>query len=69
MEDSVLLTKEDKALLLRVSSMLEEILETLEFLEDEDTMKSMKEAEEDIEAGRVRSYDKLIEELKETGEI
>jgi len=32
----VLLTDEDRALLLKVSSLLEEIVETLEILEDEE---------------------------------
>jgi len=66
---SVLLTDEDRALLLKVSSLLEEIIETLELLEDEDAMKSIKEAEEDVKAGRVRGYNEFIKELKESGEI
>jgi len=66
---SVLLTDEDRALLLKVSSLLEEIIETLEILEDEDAMKSIKEAEEDVKAGRVRDYKEFLEELKKSGEI
>ena len=66
---SVLLTDEDRALLLKVSSLLEEIIETLEILEDEETMKSIKQSEEDVKAGRVMGYDELLKELKESGEI
>ena len=66
---SVLLTDEDRALLLKVSSLLEEIIETLEILEDEETMKSIKRAEEDVKAGRVRGYNEFLKELKESGEI
>jgi len=66
---SVLLTDEDRALLLKVNSLLEEIIETLDILEDEDAMKSIKEAEEDVKAGRVRGYDEFLKELKESGEI
>jgi len=66
---SVLLTDEDRALLLKVSSLLEEIIETLDILEDEDAMKSVKEAEEDVKAGRVRGYNEFLKELKESGEI
>ena len=40
----MLLTDEDRALLLRVSNLLEELIETLEVLEDEETMKSIKES-------------------------
>mgnify|MGYP000017518250 CR=1 FL=1 len=58
----VLLTDEDRALLLKVYSLLEEIIETLDILEDEETMKRVEEALEDVRAGRVRSYDEFIEE-------
>ncbi len=66
---STLLTDEDRALLLKVSSLLEEVIETLDILEDKDTMKSIEEAEEDVKAGRVRSYNEFIEELEQSGEI
>jgi len=65
----VLLTDEDRALLLKVYSLLEEIIETLDILEDEETMKRVEEALEDVKAGRVRSYDEFIEELRKSGEI
>jgi len=65
----MLLTAEDRALLLRVSNLLEELIETLEVLEDEETLKSIKEAEEDVRAGRVRDYDEFLKELKKSGEI
>jgi len=65
----VLLSDEDRALLLRVSSLLEELLETVNVLEDEEAIKAIKEAEEDVKAGRVRSYNEFIEKLKKAGEI
>ena len=65
----VLLTDEDRTLLLKVYSLLEEIIETLDILEDEETMKRVEEALEDVKAGRVRSYDEFIEELRKSGEI
>jgi len=66
---SVLLTDKDRALLLKVSSLLEEIIETLDILEDKDAIKSIKQAEEDVKAGRVRSYNEFLKELKQSGEI
>jgi len=66
---SVLLTDEDRALLLKINNLLEELIETLEILEDENTMKAIKEAEEDVKARRVRSYNEFIKELKESGQI
>jgi len=65
----VLLSDEDRALLLKVSILLEELLETLDVLEDEEALKAIKEAEEDVKAGRVRGYNEFIEELKKSGEI
>ena len=65
-ESSVLLTDEDRALLLKVSSLLEEVIETFDILEDKDAMKSI---EEDVKAGRVRSYNEFIEELEQSGKI
>lgn len=64
-----LLTDEDRALLLKVSGLLEELLETLDTLKDKETMEAIREAEEDVKAGRVRDYDEFIEELKKAGEI
>jgi PHD/YefM family antitoxin component YafN of YafNO toxin-antitoxin module len=68
-EDGVLLTEEDRALLLKVSSLLEVIIETFDVLRDEETMRSVREAEEDLRAGRVRGYGEFIEELKKSGKI
>jgi len=65
----VLLTDDDRTLLSKVSSLLEEIIETLDILEDKDTLKSIKEAEEDVKTGRIRSYNSFIKELKQSGEI
>jgi len=66
---TVLLTEEDRALLSKVGNLLEEVIETLNILGDEDTMKSIKEAEEHIKAGRVRNYNDFTKELKQSGEI
>ncbi|HDI01251.1 MAG TPA: hypothetical protein ENF78_02360 [Candidatus Bathyarchaeota archaeon] len=63
-----LLTDEDRELLRRVHALLEEVLETLEILADKELMKALKEAEEDVRAGRVRDYEEFIKELREAGE-
>jgi hypothetical protein len=60
---SVLLTDEDRALLLKINTLLKELIETLEILEDEDAMKAIKEAEGDVKAGRVRSYNEFIRKI------
>jgi hypothetical protein len=38
-------------------------------LEDKETMKSIKQAEKDVKAGRVRDYYEFLKELKQSGEI
>ncbi len=68
-DSGFLLTDEDRDLLMRVYELLEEVVESLEILEDRDLLRSIREAEEDVRAGRLRDYDDFIEELRESGEI
>ncbi len=63
MDPSALLTDEDRQLLMKVSSLLEELLETLEVLEDRELLSAVMEAEEDLRSGRVRPYDEVGREL------
>lgn len=44
---------------LKVSSLLEKIVETFEILEDEGLLKSIREAKEDVKVGRVTAYYEL----------
>jgi len=69
MSESALITNEDRDLLVKVSSLLEELVETFNILEDKETTTRLNEAETDVKAGRVRDYDDFIKELKESGEI
>ena len=68
-DSGLLLTDEDRALLLRVGGLLEGIMETLEILEDERALASLREAEDDVRVGRVRDYRCLVEELRRSGEV
>jgi len=63
------LTDNDRVLLVKVSSLLEEIVETFSILEDRKAMSCLKQAEKDVKAGRVRDYDEFLRELKKAGEI
>ena len=69
MPEGVLLTDNDRALLVKVSSLLEEVVETFSILEDKKAMSCLKQAERDVKAGRVRDYDEFLRELKEAGDI
>ena len=68
-EKSNLLTDDDRILLLKMRDILEEITETLDIVEDEEALKSISEAEEDVKAGKVRDYGEFKGELKRSGEI
>jgi len=60
MAESGLLTNEDRALLVRVEEPLEGIMENLEILDDEGAVASLREAKEDVKAGRVMDYRRLV---------
>lgn len=64
-----LLTPKDRRLLEETRRLLEEILDTEEVLNDEALMKSIRESEEDLKAGRVYSMDEMKDELKAKGKL
>jgi hypothetical protein len=69
MPPHVLLTNEDRALLTKVSSLLEEIVETIQVQEDKEAIQAIKQADKDAKTKKTRDYDEFIAELKQTGEI
>ena len=68
-QNGALLTEDDRALLLRVNSLLEEVIESFDILNDKETMMAIREAEEDLKTGKVRSYEEFFEELKKSAQI
>jgi hypothetical protein len=64
MSEGVLLTNEDRALLVKVSGLLEELVETFSILEDKEAMSSLKQAEKDVKTGKVRDYEDYCEAIK-----
>jgi hypothetical protein len=42
---------------------------TLEILDEEGAVAPLREAEEDVKAGRVTDYRRLVEELRRSGEV
>jgi hypothetical protein len=69
MPPHVLITDEDRALLTKVSSLLEELVETINILEDKEAVKAIKQADKDVKTKKVRDYDEFVAELKHAGEI
>ncbi|MDJ0271447.1 MAG: hypothetical protein QXM50_01970 [Candidatus Caldarchaeum sp.] len=65
----VMLDERQIELLRRARDLMDELLETLEVAGDSELMQGIKEAEEDIRAGRIKGYDEMIKKLREVGEI
>lgn len=58
-----LLTMEEKKLLERAASLMDELLETLEVMQDSKLVKDLKIALQEVEEGKTRPLDELIREL------
>jgi len=66
---SVVLAREQMELLVKTKNLLEELIETLDILADREMVKAIRRGEEDLKAGRTRSYEGFIEELRKSNEI
>lgn len=64
-----LLTAEEKELLARAASLMDELLETLEVVQDKKLVKDLKIALREVEEGKTRPLDELIRELNLENEI
>lgn len=66
---SVVLDHEQMEILLKTKSLLEELIETLDIMADREMVEAIRRGEEDLKAGRTRSYREFIEELEKSDEI
>jgi hypothetical protein len=64
-----LLTAEEKELLTKAASLMGELLETLEVIQDKKLVKDLKIALREVEEGKARPLDELIRELNLEGAI
>lgn len=64
-----LLTMEEKELLKRATSLMEELLDTLEVMQDEELVRDLKAALKEAEEGKARPLNELIKELGLEGKI
>ncbi|MGQ9506621.1 MAG: type II toxin-antitoxin system RelB family antitoxin [Candidatus Bathycorpusculaceae bacterium] len=64
-----LLTAEEKELLTKAASLMNELLETLEVTQDKKLVKDLKIALREVEEGKTRPLEGLIRELDLEGEI
>jgi hypothetical protein len=66
---SVVLDREQMELLVKTKNLLEELIETLDIIADRKMMEAIRRGEEDLKAGRTRSYEEFVEELRKSDEI
>jgi hypothetical protein len=64
-----LLTAEEKELLARAASLMDELLETLEVIKDHRLVGDLKVALREVEEGKARSLDELVRELTLEGKV
>jgi len=64
-----LLTAEEKELLARAASLMNELLETLEVIRDRRLVEDLKVALREVEEGKARPLDELVRELNLEGEV
>lgn len=66
---SSLLTDEERKLLIKAVNLMNELLETLEVMQDEELIKDLRTALREVEEGKTRPFNELIRELSLEKEI
>ena len=66
---SSLLTDEERKLLIKAVNLMDELLETLEVMQDEELVKDLRTALREVEEGKTRPFNELIRELSLEKEI
>jgi len=64
-----LLTSEEKELLMRAANLMDELLETLEVMQDKELVEDLRIALREVEEGKTRPLDELMRELNLEEEI
>lgn len=64
-----LLTSEEKELLARAANLMDELLETLEVMQDKELVEDLRVALREVEEGKTRPLDELMRELNLEEEI
>lgn len=64
-----LLTVEEKELLARAASLMEELLETLEVMQDDVIVEDLRAALREVEEGETKTLEELIRELGLEAEV
>jgi len=64
-----LLTSEEKELLARAANLMDELLETLEVMQDKELVEDLRIALREVEEGKTKPFDELMRELNLEEEI
>ena len=64
-----LLTSEEKELLVRAANLMDELLETLEVMQNKELIEDLRVALREVEEGKTRPLDELMRELNLEEEI
>jgi len=64
-----LLTSEEKELLVRAANLMDELLETLDVMQDKELVEDLRVALREVEEGKTRPLDELMRELNLEEEI
>lgn len=67
--EMTLLTAEEKELLARAASLMDELLETLEVMQDSKLVRDLRDALREVEEGKTMPLDELIRELGLEGKV
>jgi len=65
----LLLSEQERKLLMETRDILEELLETEEVLRDKALMKSIKDSHGDVKAGRLYTIEQLKKQLRREGRL
>jgi len=64
-----LLTAEERELLAKAASLMDELLETLEVMQDKELVEDLRVALREVEEGKTRPFNELLRELNLEEEI
>lgn len=64
-----LLTTEEKELLVKAASLMDELLETLEVVQDDELVKDLRIALREVKEGKTRPLDELMRDLGLEGKV
>ena len=64
-----LLTTEEKEILVKAANLMDELIETLEVMQDEELIQDLKDAVREVKEGKTKPLSELIKELNLESEI